>query len=97
MQRIVPTSDSAKGESSFPMTSVLPLGVPGLKTDEPLYVVTWTSFPATMAAPTSSPLSAGCPIKTSLPDLGMKRTRPGEASQSVKSWPTVGECFLTRK
>ena len=77
MQRIVPTSDSASGESSLPTVSISPVGVPGLKTDVPLYISTWTSFPATIAAPTSRSLSAGWPIAISLVFGGTKRTRPG--------------------
>jgi hypothetical protein len=59
MQRIVPTSDAASGESSLPTVSIFPVGVPGSKTDVPLYVSTFTSFPARIAAPTSRSLSAG--------------------------------------
>ena len=76
MQRIVPTSDCASGERSLPTTSVFPVGVPGFKTDEPLYASILTSFPARIAAPTSRSLSAGWPITMWLVDVGMKRTRP---------------------
>ena len=87
MQRMVPTSDSARGESSFPTVSTFPVGDPGLKTEEPLYASISTSFPATMAAPTSRLASFGCPMTGLVPDLGMKRTRPGidELSQDMRA------------
>lgn len=59
------------------MVSVFPVGIPGLKTEEPLYVSTLTSFPARIAAPTSRSLSAGCPIVMPLVEVEMKRKRPG--------------------
>jgi hypothetical protein len=76
MHRIVPTSDSASGERSLPTVSTFPVGLPGSRTDEPLYVSTLTSFPATIAAPTSRSLSTGWPIVISLVEVGMKRMRP---------------------
>jgi hypothetical protein len=80
MQRIVPTSDSARGDSRRAMVSVLPLGSPGLRTDDPVYVSTLTSFPARIAAPTSRSLSAGWPMRMEEEEFGMKRTRPGDVS-----------------
>lgn len=73
---MVPTSDSASGESTLPITSVLPVELPGLNTDDPLKTDTSTSFPARVAAPTSTFLSVGSPMRISLPDFGTKRTRP---------------------
>jgi len=73
---MVPTSDSARGESTFPITSVLPVELPGFKADDPLSTDTSTSFPANVAAPTSTFLSVGSPMRISFPDFGMKRTRP---------------------
>ena len=59
MQRIVPTSDSERGDRSFPIVSVRDVGEPGSKTDDPLNAVTVTSFPARIAAPTSTFSSVG--------------------------------------
>lgn len=74
---IVPTSDSARGDKSFPISLMVPVDVPGSKTDDPLYTSTFTSFPAMIAAPTSSSESTGWPMSISSEDLGTNRTRPG--------------------
>lgn len=74
---IVPTSDSAGGDRSFPISLIVPDEVPGSKTDVPLYTSILTSFPAIIAAPTSSSVSTGRPMSISFEDLDTKRTRPG--------------------
>ena len=76
MHRIVPTSDSARGESRRPIISFFPVGEPGFKTDEPLYASTSISSFARIVLPTSMDSSTGRPIQMSLVDLGTKRTRP---------------------
>lgn len=73
----MPTSLSASGESSLPTISVFPVGVPGLNTEEPLYTSISTSFPARVAAPMSSVLLTGCPMRILDDDFDMKRARPG--------------------
>lgn len=68
------------------MVSTLPVGVPGLRMEDPLYVSISTSFPATMAAPTSRLASFGWPMRILVVDFGMKRTRPelpGELSYGM--------------
>ena len=96
---MVPTSDSARGESTFPITSVLPVELPGFKTDDPLSTDTSTSFPANVAAPTSTFLSVGSPMRISFPDFGMKRSdsKSHESSFRVCFGMTVGAGYGSAK
>jgi hypothetical protein len=58
------------------MISVLPVGDPGKRMEVPENTFTETSFPARVAAPTSTSGFTGSPMSGSSEDLEVKRTRP---------------------
>lgn len=88
MHRMVPTSDTAKGDRIRSMMALLPVCFPGDKTEDPEKMSTETSWPFRTARPTSILSSDGCPIKTlDASDRGTKRTRPGMRCELLVSPP----------
>lgn len=72
---------------------MVPVEVPGSKTEDPLNTSTFTSFPAMIAAPTSNSESTGWPMSISSEDFGTNRTRPRIACQSGVLKRGLGELW----